>query len=161
MNAFGRALEFQLRSVIADLFAAMDGIPEEDLNSWKPVAAREGGHEMNTFAAMAIHVASAGEFMTLHAVGGAPSNRNREGEFLATGTLADIRARYDAWLDGLHTLLERLTEDDLNAPTTEPRYIERGWPAAEVLLHALDHTALHVGHMQVQRQLWEAERGQP
>jgi hypothetical protein len=160
MNAFGRALEFQLQSVVAELFAAMDGIPEDDLNTWKPAAARDGSHEMNTFAAMAIHVASAGEFMTLHAVGGAPSNRNREGEFLSTGSLADIRARYDAWLAGLHTMLDGLTEDDLNAPTTEPRYIERGWPAAEVLLHALDHTALHVGHMQIQRQLWEAERGQ-
>ncbi len=160
MNAFGRALEFQLRSVVADLFAAMEGIPEEDLNAWKPAAARDGGHEMNTFAAMAIHVASAGEFMTLHAVGGAPSNRVREGEFSATGTLADIQARYDGWLDGLHTLLDGLTEEDFNGQTTEPRYIERGWPVAEVLLHALDHTALHVGHMQVQRQLWEAERGQ-
>jgi hypothetical protein len=160
MNAFGRALEYQLRSVVTDLFAAMEGIPDEDLNSWKPVAAREGGHEMNTFAAMAIHVVSAGEFMTLHAVGGAPSNRNREGEFSATGSLSDIRARFDAWLDGLHTVLEGLSEDDLNAPTAEPRYIERGWPTAEVLLHALDHTALHVGHMQVQRQLWESERGQ-
>jgi hypothetical protein len=159
MNAFGRALEFQLQSVVADLFAAMDGIPDDDLNTWKPAAARDGSQEMNTFAAIAIHVASAGEFMTLHAVGGAPSNRNREGEFLATGSLADIRARYDAWLAGLHTMLDGLTEDDLNAPTTEPRYIERGWPAAEVLLHALDHTALHVGHMQIQRQLWEAERG--
>jgi hypothetical protein len=160
MNAFGRALEYQLRSVITDLFATMEGIPEEDLNSWKPVAAREGGHEMNTFAAMAIHVVSAAEFMTLHAVGGAPSNRNREGEFSATGSLSDIRARFDAWLDGLHAVLEGLSEDDLNAPTAEPRYIERGWPTAEVLLHALDHTALHVGHMQVQRQLWESERGQ-
>ena len=38
------------------------------------------------------------------------------------------------------------------------RYNERGWKTAEVLLHALDHTALHLGHLQVQRQLWETER---
>ena len=38
------------------------------------------------------------------------------------------------------------------------RYTARASRAAEILLHVLDHTALHVRHLQVQRQLWEAER---
>ena len=158
MQAFGRALEFQLRNVVADLFVAVEGIPDEDLNHWLPTSAREGGQDMNTFAAIAIHVVSAGEFMTLHAVGDAASNRVREGEFSATGSLAEIRERYDRWLADVHHLLDGLTEADLDRDSSEPRYVERGWKVAEILLHALDHTALHVGHLQIQRQLWEADR---
>jgi len=30
---------------------------------------------------------------------------------------------------------------------------------AWALLHALDHTAQHLGHMQITRQLWDQERG--
>lgn len=159
MNAFGKALTMHLQSLVTDLFAAVEGVPDDDFNTWKPAAAREGGQEMNTFAAILIHVASAGEFMTVHAVGNEPSNRQREGEFSATGSLPEIRARYDRWVAGVEALMETLTYEDLERQTTEPRYQERNWTAADVLLHALDHTGLHLGHVQVQRQIWDFERG--
>jgi len=160
MSAFTRAYEIQLRALVHDLFATLDGIPEDDFNTWKPAAAREGGHEMNTFAAITIHALSAAEFMTLHAVGGAPSNRNREAEFEATGNRNELQVAYSRWLDALHLMLSTFTDADLGNETYSERYVERGWKAAEVLLHALDHTALHVGHLQVQRQLWETEHGE-
>jgi hypothetical protein len=160
MNAFGAALERHLTTLVDEIFTTVDGVPEDQFNTWKPAAARDDGHEMNTFAAILIHVVSAGEFMTVHAVGGDPSNRVREGEFSATGTLPEIRARYERWLDGMHVLLEGLSCEDLGRQTMEPRYQERDWRVADVLLHALDHTALHVGHLQVQRQLWDTERDQ-
>lgn len=113
---------------------------------------------MNTFAALAIHAVSADAFMTLHAVGGEPSQRNREAEFEATGSLVEVVARYGRWLDGDHALMAGFTDADLDRDSFSERYTERNWKAAEILLHALDHTALHTGHLQVQRQLWEAER---
>ncbi len=158
MTPFARAYEYQLRNVVNDLLATLEGIPDEVFNTWKPVAAGEGGHEMNTFAALAIHAVSAGEFMTLHAVGSEPSQRNREAEFEATGSQVDIVARYGRWLDGVHALMAGFTDADLDRDSYSERYRERDWKAAEILLHALDHTALHVGHLQVQRQLWEMER---
>jgi hypothetical protein len=161
MNAFGMALERHLTTLVDDIFATVEGVPASDFNTWKPAAATEDGHEMNTFAALLIHTVSAGEFMTLHAVGDEPSNRVREGEFEATGDLAEIRARYERWLHGVRAMLEGLTYEDLGRETSEPRYQERDWKVADVLLHALDHTALHVGHLQVQRQLWEVERSKP
>jgi hypothetical protein len=160
MNAFGTALERHLTTLVNDIVTTVEGVPDDQFNRWKPAAARDDGHEMNTFAAILIHVVSAGEFMTVHAVGGEPSNRVREGEFSATGSLAEIRARYERWLHGMHALLEGLSYEDLGRQTTEPRYQALDWKVADVLLHALDHTALHVGHLQVQRQLWEAERAQ-
>ncbi len=157
MSAFGTAYIMHLRTNVYDLLAAMRDIPADDFNAWKPAAARDGGHEMNTFAAIAIHVVSAGEFMTLHAVGGEPTDRNREAEFEATGHFAAIEARYVRWLDGVEALVSDLTDDDLARDPSEEKYTSRGWKVAEVLLHALDHTALHLGHVQVQRQLWDAE----
>lgn len=160
MTPFARAFELQLRSVVHDLFATLDGIPDDDFNTWKPAAAGEGGHEMNTFAAIATHAVSAGEFMTLHAVGGAPSQRDREAEFSATGNRDEIQVRYHRWLGAVHELLAGLTDADLDRESVSERYRERNWRVAEILLHCLDHTALHLGHLQVQRQLWEAERGE-
>jgi hypothetical protein len=159
MSAFGTAYIMHLRANVKDLLDALRDIPANDFNTWKPAAAREGGHEMNTFAAIAIHVVSAGEFMTLHAVGNEPTDRNREAEFEATGDFAAIEARYIRWLDGVEALVPDLTDADLGREPYEEKYTERGWKVAEVLLHALDHTALHVGHVQVQRQLWQVERG--
>ncbi len=158
MTPFARAYEYQLRNVVNDLLATLEGIPDDAFNTWKPVAAVEGGHAMNTFAALAIHAVSAGEFMTLHAVGGQPSQRNREAEFEASGSLAEVTARYERWLDDVHRLMAGFTDADLDRGSFSERYTERGWKSAEILLHALDHTALHAGHLQVQRQLWEAER---
>lgn len=158
MTPFARAYEYQLRNIVNDLLTTLDGIPDDAFNTWKPAAAREGGHEMNTFAALAIHAVSAGEFMTLHAVGGQPSQRDREAEFEATGSLVEIAARYKRWLDGVHALMAGFTDADLDRESFSERYTERDWRAAEILLHALDHTALHLGHLQIQRQLWEAEQ---
>jgi hypothetical protein len=158
MSAFGRAYELHLRALVTDLLATLDGIPEEDFNSWKPAAAREGGHEMNTFAALAIHTISAAEFKTFHAVGGQPTQRNRDAEFVATGSVHDIRARFERWLEGVHDLVADFSDVDLDRELHSAQDADRGWKAAEILLHALSHTALHVGHLQVQRQLWEAER---
>lgn len=157
MSAFGRAYELHLRTLVNDLFATLDGIPDDDFNTWKPAAAREGGHEMNTFAALAIHTVSAAEFKTVHAVGGQPTRRNRDAEFVATGSVNELKARFERWLDAVHGLVKDITDADLDGELHSAQDADRGWKAAEILLHALSHTALHVGHLQVQRQLWEAE----
>lgn len=158
MIPFCRALEANLRTVVSDIQAELNGIPDADLNTWLPAIARDGGAKMNTFAAICLHTASAGEYMTLHAVGRRPMDRDREAEFSATGSRAEIDQAFDTWLTDLHGLLESLGEDDLGKDTIVEKYTTRGMDNAGALLHALDHAALHLGHIQIQRQLWEAER---
>ena len=157
MSAFGRAYESILRTLVDDLLATLRGIPDDALNTWKPAAARDDGHEMNTFAAIAIHTVSAGEYMTLHDVGGQPMERDRDAEFVATGTYDEIEARYRRWLAGVQDVVAPLTDADLDREPATDRYQDRGWRTGEVLFHAIDHTALHLGHLQVQRQLWDFE----
>ncbi|HEU0163779.1 MAG TPA: DinB family protein, partial [Thermomicrobiales bacterium] len=117
-----------------------------------------GDQPTTSFSGLGIHVVGAGEFMTLTAVGGVSIERDREAEFIAIATFAEIRARIDAWLERLHPLLAKLTEAELAARNTHERYQDRVWTNAQVLLHSLDHSALHLGHAQIQRQLWNDER---
>lgn len=164
MAGIGRSYVVILRFVVADLLNTIRDIPEEALNAWKPAAAkdaRDGGQPFNTFAAIAVHTVAAGEYMTLHAAGGEPSARDREAEFVATATFAEIEARFDRWLRAVEELVAGFGAEDFDRDSVAARFVERGWKRGEGLLHAIDHTGLHLGHLQIQRQLWEYERSLP
>ena len=158
MSAFGDAFLFHLRTNLDAFLALTADIPEDDLNTWKPAMSTEGDQETTTFGALGVHIAGAGEFMTLIAVDHAPVTRDREAEFHATTTHAALQTRFDAWLVKLQRQLDRLTEADLSTKNTPDRYLDRNWTNAQVMLHALDHTTLHVGHAEIQKQLWLDER---
>ncbi|MGC4107446.1 MAG: DinB family protein [Thermomicrobiales bacterium] len=158
MSAFGDAFLFHLRTNLDAFLAIIADIPDDDLNTWKPAMTTEGDQETNTFAALGTHIVGAGEFMTLIAVDHAPVTRDREAEFHAKATQEELKARFNSWLVKLQRQLERLTEAELAAKNTHDRYLDRNWTNAQVMLHALDHTALHVGHAEIQKQLWLDER---
>ncbi|HEV2066357.1 MAG TPA: DinB family protein [Thermomicrobiales bacterium] len=157
MAAFGQAYSAILHELVESLLNTLRDIPDDVLNTWKPAAAGAGSHKMNTFAAIAIHTVSAGEFMTLHAVRGQPMDRDREAEFLATASFPTIEERFTRWLTAVDALVIDMTDTDLGGEPKTDRYQDRQWRNGAVLLHAVDHTALHLGHVQVQRQLWEHE----
>lgn len=155
------AIDRSLTEIIDRMLIALDGIPDDVFTTWRPAAAREGSHnhEMNTFAALATHTIGSAEYWTLMAAGARPMTRVREEEFLADATLADLRDRYGTFLTDVHELLGTLTEADLAAEAApEVGHPAERWSLAECLLHAIDHAALHLGHVQIQRQLWEYER---
>jgi hypothetical protein len=59
-------------------------------------------------------------------------------------------------------VLAKLTEADLERTFTRSADPPQGlgaveWTVARCVAHALEHTAVHVGHLQLQRQIWEAE----
>lgn len=151
------ALERAVRTHVERLLETLHGVPPEAINTWKPAAATEGSHEMNTFAALAVHTVSAAEFHALHMVGRQPTDRVRDEEFLATTSEGEIAARFERFLAAFHELLEGLTEADLGERPA-PDHPELGdWTTADWLMHTLDHIALHTGHLQIHRQLWEHE----
>lgn len=147
-----------LTLLVDDFLKSLDGIPEEDLNTWKPSAAESGGGEMNTLAAMGVHCATAGTWMLVHQVYGKEFPRDRDAEFEATATVAQIEALFREMLSRFRELIDCGEEIDLEAapPTVRERIPD--WNRAAWLFHAIDHTALHVGHAQIMRQLWLAER---
>jgi len=157
MTPTGAAIERSVRTCVDDLLRTLRGVPQDALTTWKPAAAREGSHEMNTFAALAVHTVSAAEFHALHMVGRTPSDRDRDAEFVATATHDEIAARFNTFLERLHELLDGMTEADVGGEPAPDRPDLEGWTNADWLMHTIDHNALHTGHLQIHRQLWEFE----
>jgi len=158
MNLPGAAVYDVLEGLVIDIMKTLEGIPEDDLNHWKPAAEQQGGGEMNTFAAIAVHTASAGRWMFTHQVLGKDVERDREAEFHATSSLAEIEAGFQNWLADVRMYLDELDTIDLAQPATTVRANHPTWTRAHFLLHMLEHTGIHLGHLQIHRQLWDAER---
>jgi uncharacterized damage-inducible protein DinB len=161
MNPYGAAIESTLASLCNQVFEKLEGIPEEDLWTWRTA---EAHGDINTLYGLATHIVGSGEFWVLEAVGGRDVHRRRLEEFTSTGSISGLRERFDRWLAETHEVLSNLTDDDLNRmyrrdadPSQGTGAVER--TIAECIAHALSHVALHLGHLQIQRQLWEQERG--
>jgi hypothetical protein len=158
MTPFAESIDATLTKLAGEAREQLEGVPERDLNEWKPAL---GLQDVNTFYALTTHLIGAGEYWVLHAAAGRPTDRNRAAEFIASGSLETLLARLDRWLTEVRGYLATLSEDDLG------RYFERGGvdplrrTVADCLIHAATHTAEHVGHLQIQRQIWNAEHGLP
>lgn len=154
MIPFAQATETFLTKLVGQALESISGVPDDDLNEWRPSLGLE---DINTFYALMTHLLSAGEYWVLHAAAGRPTDRIRPAEFRATGERMALIERADKWIIDTRAFLETLTEDDLT------RVFERGgsdplhWTVAECIVHAVEHSAVHVGHLQIQRQIWNAE----
>ena len=132
------------RKLIADL-------PAEALN-WRPVEG-EDEHATNSLAVLAAHIAGAEHFWIGEVVGGRPATRDRDAEFATEASDAA----------GLVRLLEQTGAETREVFCRPER--RRTWTATReargrtvpvrwCILHVIDHTALHLGHMQFTYQLW-------
>jgi hypothetical protein len=108
--------------------------------------------------AVATHLAAMGEYWVLGLVGGAEVVRDRQAEFRAAGAAADVIVRLQEWALACGGLCQRLEASVLAADALVPEeYFQSGGFAAgrfskrEGLLHVLEHSALHLGHLEIMR----------
>lgn len=136
-------LRGQIRDLISDL-------PAEALN-WRPLPGSDD-HAMNSLAVMAAHVAGAEHFWIAEIVGGYPITRDRPAEFaIEVDGPADLLRRLDEVGVETRDVFARLTLADLDGRREAwDRPVSVRWG----ILHVIDHTALHLGHMQITYQLW-------
>lgn len=143
-----------LRGQMADLVA---GLPAEALN-WRPFQGK-GDLSINSLAGLVAHSTGAERFWIVEVVGGGPATRNRAAEFVQEASspkdvvqwLADTGQQTKRVLASLSdTDLDRLCQVE-----------EHSLPVRWCLLHVVDHTALHLGHMQITRQLWAGGQSSP
>lgn len=133
----------------AEFAAALEGLPVEAIN-WQP------GEGMNSLAVLAVHSAGAERFWIGDIAMQEPLKRDRPGEFATQKFTAEQAiARLDWSLDYARDALARLAVADLSAPRANPRDGNET-TVGYAVLHALEHTAMHAGHAQLTRQLWEA-----
>jgi hypothetical protein len=83
------------------------------------------------------------------------SNRDRDAEFRTSGLgVGALNRRLAEALNYAKVALERLDLADLDRQCIAPRDGKQ-FSASWALLHALEHTAIHLGHIQLTRQLWD------
>lgn len=142
-----------IERIARDALKQLDGLSEEVLNRTVPIP------EANHLYALATHLAGAGEFWAVTVPGNRTTNRDRPAEFRANGTLADLTSLYDRWLAELHAVLDALPDAELDRtvdPALYPNRIDanESLTVRDCLLHAVEHSALHLGHIQLTTQMF-------
>lgn len=136
-----------LRGQISGLLAEL---PSEALN-WRPIEGKDD-HITNSLAVLAAHIAGAEHFWIAEVVGGRPATRDRDVEFVTIATsTAELLQLLEKISQETRAVLSALSESDLNG-TRQVR--DRTVPVRWCILHVIDHTSLHLGHMQITYQLW-------
>ena len=136
-----------LRWQVGELIA---GLPAEALN-WRPLEGSQE-HSTNSLAVLAAHVAGAEHFWIGEVIGGRPPSRDRDAEFVVlAGDPAELQELLDSAGAETREVLPALSASDLDGTReVRGRMVSVRWG----ILHVIDHTALHLGHMQITYQLW-------
>jgi uncharacterized damage-inducible protein DinB len=136
-----------LRGQIRD---AIKGLSDEAAN-WHPFP--EGA---NSVYAVLSHLIGVDNFWVKQIIAGQKIHRDREAEFRASGPLAELSSRSEnAWKD-IEAILGKLSSGQLLETRAVPLRPEFASITVQwVILHLISHYAIHLGHIQITRQLWE------
>jgi uncharacterized damage-inducible protein DinB len=136
-----------LRNQVCDLIAEL---PAEALN-WCPLEGVEE-HATNSLAVLAAHVAGSERFWMGEVVDGRPPTRDRDAEFVTEASDASVLFQLlEATGAETRDIFAGLKASDLDGTReVRCRTVHVRW----CILHVIDHTALHLGHMQLTYQLW-------
>ena len=129
-------------------------LPLEALN-WRPLPG-DNDHVTNSLAMLMMHITGAEQFWLGEALAGRKINRDREAEFQTVAAdVASLRRRLQE--------TDELVREVLT--TVDPaRLDERAQIRGHTLtlrwgvIHMIEHTAQHLGHMQLTVQLWRARQ---
>ncbi|MGD8624069.1 MAG: DinB family protein [Anaerolineae bacterium] len=143
-----------LRGQVRDLIA---GLPAEALN-WQPLGGSPDS-PTNSLAVLAAHVAGAEHFWIGEVLGGLPATRDRDAEFATkVDAPAGLLLRLEKTAAETRKVFADLSPADLDG-TRQAR--GRTIPVRWCIMQIVDHTATHLGHMQLTLQLWQGGKGRP
>jgi hypothetical protein len=145
MNEMVATIVDLYRIIHKQLRQELDGLDDEAVN-WVP------GDDMNSMTVMVTHMLGAEEEI-FQFTRGESAGRDRDAEFaVGPRTASELSARIDTADEVLRAELDKLTLEDLGAPRSRPDTPAR--PGAWWLLRNYGHTQLHLGHVQLTRQLY-------
>ena len=134
---------------------AIKDLPPEALE-WVPVD--HPSAELNSINVLVTHLAGAERYWIGDMALGDPSGRIRDEEFKVEGlTVDNLIERVNLLTEYAQSMLERIDINQLGEERHSETFDQTftvGWS----LLHALEHTAIHLGHIQLTRQLWEERK---
>lgn len=143
-------LRGQASELIVDLSA--------DALNWRPIEGAED-HATNSLGVLVSHIAGAEHYWIAEVIGGHEATRDRPAEFATHATAAsDLVQRLSDVGDESRDVLSDLTGAELEMNReADGRTVPVRW----AILHVIDHTALHLGHMQLTYQLWKSGESGP
>jgi uncharacterized damage-inducible protein DinB len=132
-------------------------VPPDGLN-WRPFG-EDSEQGTNSLAVLAAHIAGAEHFWIAEVIAGYAPTRDRDAEFMTNASTASylIQILDDTFVE-TKAILSTLSISDLDQ-LREAR--NKSIPVRWAILHVIDHTALHLGHMQITYQLWSQGKTQP
>jgi uncharacterized damage-inducible protein DinB len=135
-----------------EILEALEGLPPDALD-WSP------GPDMNSISVLVFHLSGAERYWIGDVAAQDPKERDRDAEFRSRDVGMDVlKKRLEGNLEYARNALEKFTIQDLEMTRTSARD-GRSFTVAWALLHALEHTTLHLGQIQLTRQLWERANG--
>jgi len=154
MHQFYVALFDRFHELHTEVERALETLPPNALD-WKP------GKDMNSLSVLIVHLTGAERYWIGDVARGDPSNRDRDAEFQVEGLGAGELKRRISELEAYEKMsFEAMELSDLEKYRRSPRDGQE-FTIAWALAHALEHTAVHVGHIQMLSQLWEQKGGSP
>ena len=135
-----------------EIIDALDGLPPAALD-WTL------GPDTNSISVLVFHLTGAERFWIGDVAAQDPTGRDRDAEFRVRDVRVDIlKKRLEDNMEYARTTLEKFTIQDLKTMRVSVKD-GREFTVAWALLHALEHTSVHLGQIQLNRQLWEQLKG--
>ena len=154
MNAEIASYEESIRTRLEAVVGCLDGLTEAQIN-WRPTVA-----EGNSAYALAAHTLGNARAWVLGIACGQPMRRDRPAEFAASGADAQrLRDELASLTAQIADALGAMTPEELERTFTPPQELWGGGrPAHEItpryaLLHVVEHASLHLGHVELTRDL--------
>jgi uncharacterized damage-inducible protein DinB len=140
-----------LRGQIND---ALKGLTDEGAN-WCPPP-----ENTNSVYSMINHLTGAQAHWIKRIIGGMTIQRDRDTELNASGSLVELVKKWEAVNKEADEIMGKLTPGQLRETRDTPGPMGKitvQW----AILHALSHYAIHLGHIQLTRQIWEYHHQKP
>jgi uncharacterized damage-inducible protein DinB len=104
----------------------------------------------NSVAALIAHCCGLTEFWLGHIALGEPSDRDRDGEFVAAANVVELHAMVDATLERASVLLARIEAGEGSDPTDRHGILlEEDTSDASLIVHVLEELYQHLGHAEL------------
>jgi hypothetical protein len=140
-----RILRKQIRDAVQDL--------DDEAANWQPFPGS------NSVYATLYHMLGSNDFFVRQSINGQTINRDRDGEFLASGHLAELLDKLKKVGATNEDILDKLTFNQLAEVKAVPGHAEWGLVSNRwLILRLISHYSLHIGHIQLTRQLWERNK---
>jgi hypothetical protein len=138
----------EFNSLEEEIHKSIQGLSGEAAN-WRPLP-----KDTNSIYAIITHLAGAQSNWIKRVIAGIPVQRDREAEFTSAGSLSEAVKNWKAVNRECEGVLRKLSQNQLD----ETRDVSGPFGRVTVrwcILHQIRHYALHLGHIQLTRQLWD------